>query len=245
MPDSVWAVVVAAGQGTRFGGRKQFAVVGTRSVLEHAVAAVAPTSDGIVVVLPPDLAGRPDAPDALGLRPEAATSELKVACGRESRAGSVRAGLEAVPSHCRIVVVHDAARPLASPSLCERVVGAVRAGADGAIPVLALTDTVKRVAGSEVVETLDRSALVRVQTPQAFEAAALRAAHAGDPEATDDAGLVERRGGRVVVVPGEEANVKLTSASDLALVSWWHGQLSSAGAGDGVGTVTARPGSEP
>jgi 2-C-methyl-D-erythritol 4-phosphate cytidylyltransferase len=95
------------------------------------------------------------------------------------------------------------------------VVAAVRAGADGALPGVAVVDTVKRVAGGVVVETLDRDALVAVQTPQAFRASALRAAHASGAEATDDGALVESAGGRVVVVPGEPDNLKLTTPADL------------------------------
>lgn len=216
MAGSVWAVVVAAGQGTRFGGQKQFAVLGGRTVLDHALSCVAASSQGIVVVVPPGDDTSVAVPGGVVAVP-----------GRSSRAGSVRAGLEAVPDECEIVVVHDAARPLATPALCAAVVAAVRAGADGAIPGLRLTDTVKRVSGTDstVVETVAREALVRVQTPQAFSADVLRRAHAGDPEATDDAGLVEAVGGQVVVVPGEESNVKITGAHDLELVQWWHDRL--------------------
>jgi len=113
--------------------------------------------------------------------------------------------------------VHDAARPLASPRLFDAVVDAVRAGADGAVPALPVPDTLKRVEGSDVVETLDRSALVAVQTPQAFRADALRAAHAADGDATDDAALVEANGGTVVVVAGDPRNLKVTSPDDLAV----------------------------
>jgi 2-C-methyl-D-erythritol 4-phosphate cytidylyltransferase len=96
------------------------------------------------------------------------------------------------------------------------VIDAVRGGADAAFPGVAVVDTIKRVDGDVVVETLDRSTLVAVQTPQAFRAPALRAAHAGGGDATDDAALVERAGGKVVVVPGHAANRKLTDRSDLA-----------------------------
>ena len=122
-----------------------------------------------------------------------------------------------VPADAEIVVVHDAARPLAEPELFDRVVAAVRAGADGAIAAAPVTDTVKRVAGDRVVETLDRSVLVAVQTPQAFSAAILRAAHGGDLEATDDAALVEGAGGTVVVVTAPGWNLKITEPDDLAV----------------------------
>ncbi|MGO9195632.1 MAG: 2-C-methyl-D-erythritol 4-phosphate cytidylyltransferase [Acidimicrobiales bacterium] len=242
MAGSVWAIVVAAGKGTRFGGPKQFALVGGRTVVELAIATVAPATAGIVVVIPPDLV--PEEPgraeDLLatlgvgraGVVRNEQVPELRVVAGRESRAGSVRAGLAAVPAECEVVVVHDAARPLASSRMCQQVVDAVRAGADGAVPGISLTDTVKRTSGGQVVETLSRDALVRVQTPQAFRASVLRQAHAGDPEATDDAGLVEALGGLVIVVPGEETNLKITSRGDLELIEWWYERLGGVGAGD-------------
>ncbi|HEX2023621.1 MAG TPA: 2-C-methyl-D-erythritol 4-phosphate cytidylyltransferase, partial [Acidimicrobiales bacterium] len=122
----------------------------------------------------------------------------------------------AVPEDVEIVVVHDAARPLASPALFAAVVAAVGGGADGAVPGVALPDTVKRVREGNVVATVDRAELVAVQTPQAFLAPALRRAHATGGEATDDAALVEAVGGRVTVVAGEPGNVKLTALEDLA-----------------------------
>jgi 2-C-methyl-D-erythritol 4-phosphate cytidylyltransferase len=128
----------------------------------------------------------------------------------------VRRGLAAAPASAGIVVVHDGARPFASPALFRAVVDAVVGGADGAVPALPVTDTVKRVApGGVVQETLDRAELVTVQTPQAFAAGVLRAAHAAGAEATDDAALVEAAGGRVVAVPGEVGNRKLTLPADL------------------------------
>jgi 2-C-methyl-D-erythritol 4-phosphate cytidylyltransferase len=134
----------------------------------------------------------------------------------------VRAGLAAVPAGADIVCVHDAARPLASAELFARVVAAVRAGADGAIPAVAVTDTIKVVDRDGVVTaTPDRSTLVAVQTPQAFRATALRAAHAGGGADTDDAAAVERHGGRVVTVPGEPWNRKITDRDDLAWVRSW------------------------
>jgi 2-C-methyl-D-erythritol 4-phosphate cytidylyltransferase len=138
-----------------------------------------------------------------------------VVAGGQTRAASVRAGLAAVPGEADIVVVHDAARPLATPALFEAVVRAVQEGADGAVPGLQPADTIKTTNGQVVTGTLDRLRLVAVQTPQAFAAPVLRRAHEGDPEASDDAALVEAAGGRVVVVPGEEANAKITTQHDL------------------------------
>ncbi len=199
----VWAIVVAAGAGTRFGGPKQFEPLLGQRVLDWSVAAAAATCDGVVVVLPPD-------------RLEPGTQP-----GGATRSASVRAGLAAVPDSAEIVVVHDAARPLARPELFQRVVAAIRASAraDAAIAVVPVADTIKRVRGDRVTETLDRGELVMVQTPQAFRADALRKAHAGEPEATDDAALIEAIGGTVVTVPGDRRNFKLTSPDDLLLAS--------------------------
>lgn len=192
---SVWAIVVAAGRGERFGGPKQHEVIAGRRCVDWSVADAGAACDGVIVVVPPGEDGVP---------------------GGATRSESVRNGLAAVPADAEVIVVHDAARPAAGVDLFRAVIAAVRDGADAAFPGIAVTDTIKRVDGDVVVETLDRSALVAVQTPQAFRAAALRAAHAGGDEATDDCALVERAGGRVVVVPGHAANRKLTDRSDLA-----------------------------
>jgi 2-C-methyl-D-erythritol 4-phosphate cytidylyltransferase len=195
----VWTIVVAAGSGRRFGGPKQDEPLGDRTVLEWAVAAARAASDGVVVVVAADRVGGPDH-----------------VVGGATRAESVRCGLAAVPAAVEVIVVHDGARPFASPDLFRAVVAAVRAGADGAVPALAVTDTVKQVdPAGRVIATLDRDELVTVQTPQAFRAAALRRAHADEPDGTDDASLVERAGGRVVVVAGEPMNRKITVADDL------------------------------
>ena len=142
----------------------------------------------------------------------------QVVAGGASRAESVRAGLVAVPDDAAIIVVHDAARPLASAGLFRSVVAAVRApGVDGAIPVVPVTDTLKQVIGDTVEHNVDRDGLVAVQTPQAFEAAALRNAHGTGGEATDDAGLLEDLGATVRTVMGDPHNVKLTRPEDLVL----------------------------
>jgi 2-C-methyl-D-erythritol 4-phosphate cytidylyltransferase len=139
--------------------------------------------------------------------------------GGATRADSVRCGLAAVPADAAVIVVHDAARPLASPELFGAVIAAVTdGGADGAVPGVPVSDTIKAVDESgRVTGTLDRAALVAVQTPQAFGAAALRRAHAGGVTAgaTDDAMLVEATGGTVLVVPGETGNLKITDPGDL------------------------------
>lgn len=202
----VWAIVVAAGRGDRFGEPKQFCDLAGSRVVDRSVNAARSACDSVVVVLPPDVAWD-------GARVAAAVA------GGSTRSESVRAGLAVVPDDCDVVVVHDAARPLASRSLFDAVIDAVRHGADAAIPVIALADTIKRVDGSRVVETVPRDSLVAAQTPQAFRASVLRAAHVGGADASDDAALVEARGNRVVVVPGDPANLKITTPTDLAVAA--------------------------
>jgi 2-C-methyl-D-erythritol 4-phosphate cytidylyltransferase len=203
-----WAIIVAGGRGSRFGSRKQFATLDGRRLLDWSSQAAASICDGVVVVLPADDVGSTvvDGADV-------------VTAGGVTRSASVRAGLAVVPATAGIVVVHDAVRPLASSALWLAVVTAVVNGADAAIPGVEVTDTIKRVVSGRVQETLDRRQLVAVQTPQAFAAAALRAAHAGGDEATDDAALVEAAGGRVAVVPGEPHNIKVTGPADLDLAA--------------------------
>jgi 2-C-methyl-D-erythritol 4-phosphate cytidylyltransferase len=206
-PATVWTVVVAAGAGARFGSAKQFESLGDRRVVDWALEAAQAVSAGVVLVVPSHAAVA-DEPLADA-----------VVAGGATRSASVRAGLAAVPPEADVIVVHDAARPLASAALFEAVIAAVvDGGADAAVPGVPVSDTVKRVAADRsVVETLDRTALVAVQTPQAFRAAALRGAHRGEPEATDDAALVEAAGGRVVVVEGDRRAVKVTTRDDLAI----------------------------
>jgi 2-C-methyl-D-erythritol 4-phosphate cytidylyltransferase len=137
--------------------------------------------------------------------------------GGSTRSGSVRAGLRAVPGSAEVIVVHDAARPLASPSLFRAALDALADGSvAGAVCAVPLVDTVKQVRDGTITGTLERRSLVAVQTPQAFRADVLRRAYRGTAEASDDAGLVEAVGGRVVVVPGHPDNLKLTSPDDLA-----------------------------
>jgi len=200
----VWTIVVAGGTGTRFGGAKQYASLGGRRVLDWSLDSARAAGDGVVVVVPAEQVGRPEAADA-------------VVAGGDTRSASVRNGLAAVPADAGVVIVHDAARPLAGPELFRAAVDAVVQGAAGAVCAVPVTDTVKRVAGATVVATLDRSELWAVQTPQAFSAAALRAAHAGGGEAGDDAALVEAAGEDVVVVAGDPRNLKLTGPHDLVL----------------------------
>lgn len=147
----------------------------------------------------------------------------RAVAGGASRSESVRRGLAAIPADVDIVCVHDAARPFATPELYQLVITAVLGGATAAVPALAVADTIKEIdANGVVVNTPPRDRLVAVQTPQAFDAIALRAAHASNAEGTDDAALVEAAGGRVVVVPGEHVNRKITLPDDL---DWARNQL--------------------
>lgn len=194
-----WTIVVAAGRGARFGGLKPYAALCGRRVLDWSLAAARSASEGVVLVVVAERSGQPE--------PQAD----RTVAGGVTRSGSVRAGLAAVPPSCATVLVHDAARPLATAELFQRVVAAVDEGADGAVPSVPVIDTIRRVDGA----VLDRHGLVAVQTPQAFRADRLRAAHAPGGEATDDAALVEAAGGRVVLVPGDPTNLKITGPSDL------------------------------
>lgn len=201
---SVWTVVVAGGSGQRFGGPKQFRDLSGRPVVEWAVAAAASASDGVVLVVPAERTSE--------IAPAGVTH---VVAGGSSRSESVRCGLAAVPESADVICVHDAARPFASVGLFERVVSALVDGVDAAIPGVAVADTIKQVdASGRVVATPSRDALRAVQTPQAFVARVLRAAHAGGAEGTDDAALVEAAGGYVVVVDGEPDNRKITTPDD-------------------------------
>lgn len=201
MSGPTWCIVVAAGSGARFGERKQYLGLAGRRVLDWALDHAASHADGVVLVVPADAAGRPE-PGA----------DVVVA-GGASRSASVRAGLAAVPADAEFVLVHDAARPVPVPEVWSRVLAALEAGADCAVPAVPVTDTLRAVGGA----TIDRASIVAVQTPQGFRAAQLRAAHVGEPEGTDDASLVEASGGRVVLVDGDPANIKITTPVDLNL----------------------------
>ena len=198
----IWTVVVGGGSGSRFGRPKQYEELGDRRVIDWSRAVAEQISNGVVVVVP------------------AADAERECAvAGGDSRSASVRAGLASVPAEATIICVQDAARPFAGIAVYERVVDAVINGADAAIPGVAVPDTIKMVNEVDgvrtVVDTPSRASLVAVQTPQAFRAEGLRAAHAEGTDATDDAALVEQSGGRVVVVEGEHLNRKITLPDDL------------------------------
>lgn len=216
---STWAVLVAAGRGERLASDvpKAFVRLGGRPLLAESLERLDACDwvDAIVVVVPEGW----EEP-AILLAEELGTGKVEQAvAGGPSRAESVRLGVAEVPGHAVAVLVHDAARPLLSEPVVERVLAALGEGWDGAVPGLPLADTIKRVKGEAVVETLSRSDLVAVQTPQAFAAPVLRAALEGDITAASDcASLVEARGGRVKVVEGDPWLQKVTSEADRLFV---------------------------
>lgn len=203
-------VVVAGGRGERLGSHqpKGFVHLGGRTLLQHAVDAVVASGivDVMVVVVPAGSEG--DVRLLLG-------PGIDVVAGGSSRQASVQTGLVRLPAGVDVVLVHDAARPLAPPSLVVAVAEAVRAGHQAVVPGVPVADTVRQVDGPVV----DRSTLVAVQTPQGFARCLLDRAHVevADGAATDDAGLVERLGAHVRVVPGHEEAFKVTRPLDLVL----------------------------
>ena len=213
----VWAVVAAAGRGERLaGGRpKAFAKLAGRPLLAESLERLEASEwvEAIVVVAPPDW----EEPAILLAEELGAGKVTACVAGGATRGESVRIGLGEVPADAAVVMVHDAARPLLSPDVVDRALGALGEGWDGAVPAVAVSDTLKRAVDGEVVETLDRSGVYAAQTPQAFVAAALRRALADGKEGTDCAELVEAAGGRIAVVEGDARLFKVTTPGDLAL----------------------------
>ena len=219
---SVWAILAAAGRGDRLGldRPKAFAPLNDRPLIAEPLERLDASDwiEGIVVAAPPEW----EEPCILVAEEVAAGKVAETVTGGTSRSESVRNALAEVPEDATLVLVHDAARPLVTDQVIERLVTALSDGWDGAVPALAIPDAVKRVEGETVVETLDRHGLVAVQTPQAFVAPALREALAGDvSSAPDCAALVQERGGRVRTVEGDPHLIKVTTPSDLELVASW------------------------
>jgi len=220
----VWAVLAAAGRGERLGSEhpKAFVKLGGRPLLAESLERL-DSSDwiGEIVVVAPAGWEEP----AILLAEELGCSKVSsCVAGGDTRGDSVRAGVGEVPEGAAVVLVHDAARPLLPEEVVERLLAPLGEHWDGAVPVLPLADTIKRVRGDEVVETLDRGELVAAQTPQVFTADVLRNALGGDVAgASDCAALVEAAGGRVKTVPGDPRLLKITTAEDLALVESWLG----------------------
>jgi 2-C-methyl-D-erythritol 4-phosphate cytidylyltransferase len=217
----VWAVLVAAGRGERLGEDrpKAFVRLGELPLLAEPLRRLDASEwvDAVVVVAPPGW----EEP-AILLAEELGASKV-TACvgGGETRSDSVRAGVAEVPEEAAVILVHDAARPLLPDEVVGRLLEALGGGYDGAVPALPIADTVKRVDHDVVVETLDRSQLVAVQTPQAFVAPVLRACVESTQSATDCASLVENAGGRVRIVQGDERLLKVTTRADLERVAAW------------------------
>ena len=206
------AIVAAAGSGERLGALTPKALVrlGGLTLLEHAVAAMdAAHLDLVVVTAPPDRVA-----DFSAVVPAA-----RVVAGGPTRQESVRLALAVLPADADVVLVHDAARALVPVDMVHRVLAAVRNGADAAVPVVQLADTVKQVsAEGVVVRTVDRSSLRAVQTPQGFRRDVLERAHAAGVEgATDDASLVEALGLTVTTVEGSAEALKVTTPFDLTV----------------------------
>ncbi len=195
------AVVVAGGSGARFGRLKQFDQLGAKRVIDWSVDAMLNVCEQVVVVVPNEAVS------------ELHRNDVIVAIGGQTRAESVRSGLAMLDEATTHVLVHDAARPLASPSVVKAVVDALLSGAAGAVPVVPVTDTLRRVTGGHV----DRSDYVAVQTPQGFDLSVLRQANEAGRDATDDASLLDLLNVAVVHTPGDPANIKITIPHDLAL----------------------------
>jgi 2-C-methyl-D-erythritol 4-phosphate cytidylyltransferase len=174
-----------------------------------------PWIDAIVVAAAPGW----EEPTILLSEELVATKMVACVTGGATRAESARTALAEVDDDAPVVLVHDAARPLVGDEVLERVLGPLAEGYDGVVPALPVSDTLKRVSGRVVVETVAREELVAAQTPQAFLAPALRRAFDADlAGATDCASLVERAGGRIAVVDGDPRLVKVTTRADLELV---------------------------
>jgi len=215
----VAAILVAAGAGTRLGAGKPkaFCEVRGRTLLDHSIRRFLDHASvrDVIAVVPPGLEGD------LG-------RSVRVVAGGLERPDSVAAGLAALAPDVEFVLVHDAARPFVPAEVISRVIAALQAGADAVVPVIPVVDTIKRVFEDVVVETVDRSALRAIQTPQGFRRSVLVAAHASGGSAagavggagrsaTDDASMVERLGTAVSVVDGSEESFKITTPWDLRI----------------------------
>lgn len=198
----VAAIIVAAGTGTRFGGLKQLELIEGRRIVDMSLATARAHADYVVCVKTPGV-------DFGSLEAD------MVVDGGNTRSASVRIGLNALPEEVDFVLVHDAARPLASGNLYLDILSKLEQGSRAVVPVLAVSDTVKEVEDDQVVRTVDRSKLYLTQTPQGFSKLVLVEAHSAGLDATDDAQLAEMVGVPVDVVAGETSNFKITTMEDL------------------------------
>lgn len=232
-------VLLAAGEGARLGQNtpKAFVQLLGQTILEHALANIVGTEGLAHVSL---VAHNDFHPEAEELADRYSTAEINIVVvqgGEATRQDSVRNGLAHVPDDLDVVLVHDAARALATPTLFERVAQAVRESDKGVIPVLPVVDTIKRAQAELITETVDRSDLRIAQTPQGFPIAAFKAAHAlAGAEYTDDAALFQAAGGNVTSVIGEANAFKITHPADLAAAQ----RLLSAELRTGIGTDVHR-----
>ena len=208
---TVGAVVPAAGGGTRLGpgAPKALRLVAGEPLLLHAVRRLraCPSVGPVVVAAPPDRVA--------AVRGLLAGLDATVVAGGAERQDSVALALAALPPDVDLVLVHDAARAFVPVDVVESVVAALRGGATAVVPVQPVADTVKRVAGDAVVETVDRRELRAVQTPQGFTRSVLEQAHRSAAAVTDDAAMVEALGVKVTTVAGSPAAFKVTTAFDL------------------------------
>ena len=225
---SVWAVLAAAGRGERLGDDKPkvFARLGDLPLLAEPLRRLEESDwvEQIVIAAPPGW----EEPCILLAEEIGAGKVASVVAGGATRIASVELALAEVADDAAVVLVHDAARPLLPDDVVERVLAPLSEGWDGAVPALPIADTVKRIRGDEVVETLDREGLVVTQTPQAFVAESLHGAFSPSNGlsqdgggATDCSSLVEAHGGRIKVVPGDARLLKVTTPGDLELVASW------------------------
>lgn len=224
---SVAVIVVAAGSGTRLGASepKAFVDVAGRAMLAHAVTAV-PDDAQLVIVAP---ATHVEAAQAIA-------PTATVVAGAETRQGSVAAGLVVLEPGIRTVLVHDAARAFTPTEVFDRVIDAVDLTGAGVIPVLPVVDTIKRVDGAIVLETVDRSDLAQVQTPQGFPRQELELAYAAAADDhTDDAALFALAGGAVTTVDGDDRSFKITTPADLARAEHQLGDAVTAQLRTGIG----------
>jgi 2-C-methyl-D-erythritol 4-phosphate cytidylyltransferase len=202
----VWAIVVAGGSGSRFGQPKQFLDLDGRTLLEWAIDSCRTVADGIVVALP------------AGTEWEPPPGVLRVD-GGPSRVGSAREALAAVPPDAEVIVIHDPAHPLAPDHAFRSVVAAIRSGADASAAAVPMNECIKETDDAGWVQrSLPKPGVMVVQTPHAFRASALRAAHAAGLDGVEDTELIEQHGGRVHLVPGDTACIHITTLDELELV---------------------------
>jgi 2-C-methyl-D-erythritol 4-phosphate cytidylyltransferase/2-C-methyl-D-erythritol 2,4-cyclodiphosphate synthase len=231
MNSSVAVIIPAGGSGQRLGANipKALVQLAGRTLIEHAVTNLSPIADQIVVATPAGY--EEEFRSLLG-------DQITVVTGGENRSDSVKAALAVVHPETTYVLVHDAARALASTELAQRVIDALAANSPAVIPALAVVDTIKEVdADGYVIATVDRSALRAVQTPQGFDYQLLQRAHQSKLAHTDDAGAVEALGVRVKIIAGEERALKITTPIDLLLAEQYAlANIDSSGLRVGIGT---------